>query len=85
MRYRFLPLMVLLAFAGAVQAQQKWTLPMCIDYAMKNNISVKQIDLQTKIAALVLKQSKLGQIPNLGLSGGPSFNSGRTQDPTTFA
>lgn len=77
--------MALLAFAGAAKAQQKWSLPMCIDYAMKNNISVKQIDLQTKIAELVLRQSKLAQIPSLNFSAGPSYNSGRSQDPTTFS
>jgi len=84
MRYKFLTLIALLAFAGAAKAQEKWTLPMCIDYAMKNNISVKQVDLQARIAELVLKQSRLSQIPNLNFSGGPSYNSGRSQDPTTF-
>ncbi len=85
MRYKFLTLIVLSNFAGTVKAQEKWTLPRCIEYAMANNISIKQIDLQSKTAALVLKQSKLGQIPNLSFSGGPSYNSGRSQNPTTFA
>ena len=51
---------------------------------MSNNISIKQVDLQSKIAELTLKQSKYGQLPNLNFSGGPGFNNGRSQDPTTF-
>lgn len=85
MRCKILILIVLLAVTGTVQAQEKWGLLKCIEYAMANNISVKQVDLQTKIAELNLKQSKYGQLPNLNFSGGPSYNSGRTQDPTTFS
>ena len=85
MRYKFFTLIALLTFAGTANAQQKWSLPKCIEYAMANNISVKQIDLQTKTARLLLRQSKLGQIPSLNFNGGPSFNNGRNQDPTSFS
>jgi outer membrane protein len=85
MRYKFLTLIALLVLTGTAQAQEKWGLLKCIEHAMANNISIKQIDLQRKIAELDLKQSKLGQIPSLNFSGGPSFNNGRNQDPTTFS
>jgi outer membrane protein len=85
MRYKFFSLFILLAITGAARAQQKWNLLQCIEYAMANNISVKQVDLQTKIAELTLKQSKYGQLPNLNFSGGPAFSNGRNQDPTTFS
>ena len=85
MRYRFLTLVALLAVTGTLQAQEKWGLLQCIEYAMANNISVKQVDLQSRIAELTLKQSKYGQLPNLNLSGGPAFSNGRNQDPTTFS
>ena len=84
MRIKFLTLIVLLVTSVSVNAQEKWSLLQCIEYAMANNISVKQIDLQSKIAELDVKQSKLGQLPGLNFSGGPSFNNGRNQDPTTF-
>ncbi len=84
MRYKFLALVTLLAINISVKAQEKWSLLQCIEYAMANNISVKQIDLQTKTAELDVKQSKLGQIPSLNFNGGPIYNSGRTQNPTTF-
>ena len=77
--------LILILCANAAFCQEKWSLLKCIEYAMTNNISVKQIDLQTKTAALELRQSKLAQIPSLNFSGGPSYNSGRNQDPTSFS
>lgn len=71
--------------AGSAKAQEKWGLLKCVEYAMANNISIKQNDLQSKTAELDLKQSKLGQLPSLNFNGGPSFNNGRNQDPTTFS
>ena len=85
MRYKFLILITLLVAASTAKAQEKWSLLKCIEYAMANNISIKQVDLQSKTAALTLKQSKYGQLPNLNFSGGPSFNNGRNQDPTSFS
>ena len=85
MRYKLLTLIALLTVTGTVQAQEKWGLLKCIEHAMANNISVKQVDLQSKIAALTLKQSKYGQLPNLNFSGGPGFSNGRSQDPTNFS
>lgn len=66
-------------------AQDKWDLRRCIEYALANNISIRQSDIQAKIAELVLKQGKLGQYPNLSFTGGAGFNSGRNQDPTSFS
>lgn len=67
------------------QAQQseKWSLKKCVDYAVKNNISVKQADVQARIAALQAKQAKLYQLPtaNFGTGLYPQF--GRTIDRTT--
>lgn len=66
------------------RAQDKWDLKRCVEYAVANNISVKQADVQARIAKLTLDQSKLAQIPNLtgGISAG--INSGRFQNPATF-
>ncbi len=83
MRYIFLVLTFFILTTA--YAQEKWSLPRCIEYAMSNNITIKQTDLQSQIAALTLKQSKLDQVPNLNFSGGPSYNSGRNQDPTSFS
>lgn len=85
MRYIFYTLLFILVFCNGATAQKKWSLPQCVEYAMENNITVKQTDLQTKVAELQYKQSKMGQLPSLNFSGGPGYNSGRNQDPTTFS
>ncbi len=85
MRYPVYIIAVLLLFTLPASAQKKWNLAQCIEYAMANNITVKQTDLQTKLADLTYKQSKLGQYPNASFSAGPSYNSGRNQDPTSFS
>jgi outer membrane protein len=70
---------------GNLFAQKKWGLRECIDTALVNNISIKQSDIQAKISDAQYDQTKLSQYPTLGFSGNSSFNSGRNQDPTTFA
>ena len=40
-----------LVFGFSSQAQsKKWTLKECVDYALKNNISIKQSELDLKIS-----------------------------------
>lgn len=80
MRYKFLFLILILVSTIPAGAQQKWSLLRCVEYAMANNISIKQTDLQTRIAELQHKQSKLNQIPNLNFSGNSGYYNGRNQD-----
>ena len=79
----FLVAIVMIANCSFSQSIEKWTLRKCVDYAMKNNISVKQADIQARIAALQLKQAKLYQLPNLNFSTGIYPQFGRTIDRTT--
>lgn len=78
-------LIMILLIIGKIQAQQKWDLRQCVDYALTNNISVKQTDLSAKIQQLNYKQNKQALLPALNFTGGPGFNSGRNQDPTSFS
>jgi outer membrane protein len=80
-----LALCILFATSVTVKAQDTWTLQRSVDYAMANNISIKQQDVQRRFAALTLKQSQLSQIPSLsaGLQG--TYGSGRNIDPYTNA
>ena len=67
------------------QAQDRWDLKRCVEYAVANNISVKQSDVQARLAALTLQQSKLQQIPTLSLNGNVGYSAGRNQDPNNFS
>lgn len=64
-------------------AQDKWDLKRCVDYALANNISVKQADITARVADLTLKQSKLQQYPNVSFSNSTGISSGRSIDPTS--
>ncbi|HXB45458.1 MAG TPA: TolC family protein [Puia sp.] len=79
----FLALICLAHFIG--HAQDKWDLRRCVDYAVSNNISVKQTDVQARLAELTFKQYKLSQIPIVGFGGNIGYSSGQSQDPVTFA
>lgn len=79
---RFLVLLAV-AMPFALFAQEKWTLRRCVEYAVKNNISVKQADVQARISELQLKQARMNQIPGVGFSTGLGTQFGRSIDPTT--
>jgi len=64
-------------FAHA-QTDSKWDLRRCVEYAINNNISVRQADIQARFSAITLKQSKLQQIPSLNASGDQGFSFGRS-------
>jgi outer membrane protein len=75
-----------LAFVLQLTAQnttEKWDLRKCVDYAIKNNISVKQADVQARIAALQLKQAQLAKYPNASLNTGLGTQFGRSIDRIT--
>ena len=66
-------------------SQEKWDLRKCVEYALANNISIKQAALQIPFAKLDLQQSKLQQYPNVSLNSSLGYSAGRNQDPTTFS
>src|SRR5687768_10806605 len=72
----------LLTFTSAF-AQEKWDLRKCVEYALEHNITIKQQDIQAKIAELTLKQSRASQIPSLNLGANLGTNTGRSIDQTT--
>jgi outer membrane protein len=66
-------------------AQDEWDLRKCVEYALANNISVKQADIQARVQALQLKLSEAGQLPNLGFSTNGGYNFVRSINPATNA
>ncbi len=74
--------LVLLIFSVA-RSQDKWDLRQCVDHAVKNNISVRQTDLQSRFSALTYDQSKAGQLPSFNYSGSLGYRLGRSENPTT--
>jgi len=64
-------------------AQDKWDLKRSVEYALENNISVKQQDIQARLAALVHYQSQFGRYPSANVGTSFGLNTGRSIDRTT--
>lgn len=76
-------LIILLHFFFFASAQDKWDLERCVTYAVVNNISVKQADVQARISALQLKLAEAQRIPSLGFSQDAGYNFGRSINRAT--
>ncbi|MDR2954949.1 MAG: TolC family protein [Prevotella sp.] len=60
------------------QAQGKWTLRQCVDYAVENNIDLRQQALDIKSAEIDLSTSKNSRLPDLNADVGQRFSFGRS-------
>lgn len=67
----------------SIQAQQIWTLDDCIDYALKNNISLKQSKLNIELNKNEYFQSKMELLPTVNISNSFNNNRGRYINPFT--
>lgn len=80
---RSLLFLVIIVMAFSSQAQEKWNLLKCVQYAYENNISVKQADLQTRFSDVTYKQSKSAQYPSLNFQNSTGYRFGRSENPAT--
>ncbi len=62
---------------------QSLTLEQCIDFALKNNIQVKQSELNTELSQINLTQSEVNILPSLNGNASHSYNTGNTVDRFT--
>jgi outer membrane protein len=91
MKIRSTPIALVLFLSGflsvkaqdAPKAGQSMSLEQCIDYALKNNIQVKQSELNTEITQINLTQSEANLLPSLNANGSHSYNTGNTVDRFT--
>jgi outer membrane protein len=75
-----------ICLAGVSQAQQEWDLQKCVNYALENNIRIRQQQTSTDYYDNELKQSKDNRLPSLSGSLSNSFNFGRSlQYDNTYA
>ncbi|HNX55029.1 MAG TPA: TolC family protein [Prolixibacteraceae bacterium] len=76
--YSLLAVLLVLVFVTGARAQEKWSLQRCIDYALKNNIDIKQRTLNSKYYNNQLSQAKSNLLPNLNASAQNSMSFGRS-------
>lgn len=64
-------------------SQDKWSLEKCIDYAIKNNIQLKQQELNSSVSKNNERQSALSFLPSINANANHSINYGRKVDAFT--
>ncbi|AYA36337.1 TolC family protein [Hymenobacter oligotrophus] len=61
-----------------------WTLQQAVDYALQNNLQVRQSQLQAELSEATYRQSRLSQLPTANAAASQSWNYGTNVDPLTF-
>jgi len=67
----------------SLQAQEKWSLEKCINYALTNNIQIKQRSLTIESSKADVTQSKLNMLPDLNGFANHGYNFGKSVDRYT--
>jgi outer membrane protein len=81
---KYIYLVFVLLFGLSIQAQsKKWTLEECVKYALDNNISIKQSELDTRSAAIDKKGAIGNYLPSVSANASHSWNVGLNQNITT--
>jgi outer membrane protein len=83
MRKHFLAFIALTMPFTILAQDNKWDLERCVNYAIQNNISVKQADVQARIAKLQTKLADAQVVPSLAFNTQGGENFGRSINPST--
>lgn len=77
-------LITLLAISvQGIKAQQVWSLEKCINYALENNLQLKQQQLLVQASRADLKQSRYDMLPSITGNASHVYNYGQTIDRYT--
>ncbi|MGE3824843.1 MAG: TolC family protein, partial [Bacteroidia bacterium] len=77
MKSGFIVLVCFSLFSLQLNAQEAWSLQKCIEYALENNISVKQNELIADLAKENYNQSIANMAPSLNAGASHSYNWGQ--------
>ncbi len=83
MKLRIITAFCLLSLSMLSGQVKKWTLEECVIYAVENNLSVQQAELDLRNAELDKSEAISGLLPNVNAQLQAGGNTGLTFDPTT--
>ena len=84
-KFKLTVILILLSLGITTAQQKKWTLEECVLYAVENNLTIDQFELDLENAKID-KSDALGNfLPNLNASTTGSSNTGFSINPTTNA
>jgi len=70
-------------FGSGLKAQDVWSLEKCVNYALENNLGIKQSQLNVTQSLLTEQLNKNARYPSLSGTSNFGYQFGRTIDPTT--
>ncbi len=73
----------LLGVLGTQAQEKKWTLRECVEYALENNITIKQSELDVEATSIDRLDAIGNFLPSLNASASNFWNSGLVTDPIT--
>ena len=76
-------LLFLFSLTAALAQQKKWSLLECVEYAMENNLTIEQYELDLENAKIDKSDAIGAMLPDFNLSASASGNTGLALDPTT--
>jgi outer membrane protein len=76
MRTKIVTILALALFITVNAQEKKWTLQECVDYALDNNISIKQQELNKDLIEEDINTAKGNFYPSLNASASQNFNFG---------
>lgn len=83
MKFKITSLLIVFAITIGSSQVKKWTLEECVSYAVDNNLSIEQYELDLE-SVQIEKSDALGDfLPSVNASSSVSGNTGLSFDPTT--
>ncbi|MGH1384370.1 TolC family protein [Kordia sp.] len=83
MKKVYILILLIAGTISTVQAQKKWTLKECVDYALENNIAIKQAQLDRQNTEIDKKDAVGSFLPTLNANTSHSWNIGLNTNITT--
>ena len=82
MKFKLTAILLVCTIAWATAQQKKWTLEECVLYAVENNLSVEQFELDLEDVMIDEKDALGDLLPNLNAQSSLSSNTGFSFNPT---
>ena len=83
MKVKITGLLLIFSVVIGMAQQKKWTLEECVYYAVENNLTIEQYELDLENAVIDESDALGALLPNLNGSMSASANTGLVLDPTT--
>ena len=83
MKFKLTALLLVLAMGILSSQSKKWTLQECVEYAVENNLSIEQFELDLKNIQIDESDALGNFLPNLNAQATASGSRGLSSDPIT--